>query len=82
MISVTTTKINKPLDQNVDIEYVDKISSFIRECSPDNAPHQDSYTNGITSAPMIKTELEQVLRKAKSGTSINRYFSESLETIQ
>ena len=55
------------LDQNMDIEYMDKISSFISECSPDNALCQDLYINDIMDAPIIKDELEQVLRKAKIG---------------
>ena len=51
-------------DQNMDIEYMDKISPFFSECSSDNAICQDPYINDIMDAPIIKAELDQVLRKA------------------
>ena len=51
----------------MEIEYMDKISSFISEWSPDNALCQDPYINDIMDAPIIRYELEQVLRKAKIG---------------
>ena len=60
----------------MDIEYMDEISSFISECSPDNAFCQDPYINGIINAPIIKkTELDQFLRKAKQPKPVRPMLS-------
>ena len=74
-------------DHNFDYKFMDKITSFIDECSPDNTFCHDKLVDEMMNAPISETELSFVLCKAKCGkaggvdgipTEFYKYSSDTL----